>query len=296
MRTIGCDLGSNTLRIVGLDENKHIYKSFEKVIKTAKDLKINGYINENAKKRLFMAFKEACDEFDFKNNKSLCIATEALRVAPNGEDIVKEIEKKFNLKCEIATSFKEAYYSFKGVNFMLERLKIDMKDYILVDMGGASTEISCHKDGEFKTISLPFGVVLISQSCKNQKQIKEYIEPYLAKIDKFIKPFLNLPFVSIAGTPTTVSAYMKGLRYEEYDSKKVNGSYLHMKDFKNTQKALLKMSEKEKIFWVGKGRKDLMDAGITTLLLIMKRCEAKKSLVIDGGLAEGVALDLYGGG
>ena len=65
---IGCDLGSNTLRIVKIDcQSKARILAFERIVRTAKDLHITGRIGEQAKENIFNALHEASALFDFKN-------------------------------------------------------------------------------------------------------------------------------------------------------------------------------------------------------------------------------------
>lgn len=292
MRSIGCDLGSNTLRIVELDsEDKNYIKTYEEVVKTADGLKKSGVIADEAIRRVLGAFESAKSEFDFTKNTK-CVATEALRVAKNGDELMQKIRELMSIDAQIISSKQEAYFSSLGVEYELNRLKIGMDEYILVDFGGASTEVSCKKDGILNSTSYPFGVRILHDMCQNEREIKKYLLKFLHQISLQVEPFLHLPLILIAGTPTLVSAYKMGLNYQTYDSSKVSGSRLLLDDFAKALSEFKNMDEKKRAFFVGDGRKDVAVDGIVALMQIMSVCHKSEALVIDAGLAEGVALSL----
>ena len=67
-------------------------------------------ISDGAKKRIFEAIDEAKNIFDFRKGVK-AVTTEALRVAKNSDEFLKEIEEKFGIKFEIIDGKKEAYYT-----------------------------------------------------------------------------------------------------------------------------------------------------------------------------------------
>jgi exopolyphosphatase/pppGpp-phosphohydrolase len=81
-------------------------------------------------------------------------ATETIRQFENKEDLAEAIKQKYNVDFKILTSKEETEFSYK----VASRKFPDKKDIIVIDLGGASTEISMGLDGKFISgVSLPIG-------------------------------------------------------------------------------------------------------------------------------------------
>ncbi len=282
---IACDLGSNTIRFVEIDcKSKRRVKEFEKIVRTAEDIKKTGKISDDAKKRIFEALSEASEIFDFSKGVK-AVTTEALRVAKNAKEFLDEIKKKFGIEFEIIDGKKEAYYTNIAV-----REVVDTNSYILVDIGGGSTEVSFVDGDEIKSYSFDLGIVTIVEECgfKDLKKcIKNKISFIKKELNKIKKPKV---LVATAGTPTTISSYLQGMDYESYDYEKINGYILSLEKVQKVKKDLILMNENDRKKWVGVGREDLIVAGIEIFEELMKLFDFRESVVVDDSLREGVAI------
>ena len=282
---IACDLGSNTIRFVEIDcKSRKRVKEFEKIVRTADGIKSSGVISEGAKQRIFEAISEASSIFDFSKG-IVGVATEALRIAKNGNEFLKQIREKFGIDFEIIDGKREAFYTNIAV-----REIVDTKSYILVDIGGGSTEVSFVYDDKIISQSFDLGIVTIVQEygLKNlNKGIKEKISLIKKRFEKLKKTSL---LVATSGTPTTISSYILGMDYESYDYEKINGYLLSLKEVQKVKKDLIFMGESERKRWVGVGREDLIVAGIEIFEELMKAFDFWECVVVDNSLREGVAL------
>jgi len=292
---IGCDLGSNTLRIVQLDcqtkERIHVY---EKIVRTGKDLHVTGLICESSKQNILNALYEASHIFDFKNERCFCVTTEAMRIASNAGEFLKEIEATFGLTFQIITSEKEAYLTSLAVENALKREGFKHQTYALFDLGGGSTEFTFCKDGTKQSQSFPFGIINVAERYSLDRElhvtrIVNSIDDFMTQHDPISSNFLQL--VTTAGTPTTVAAFLKGLDYAHYDATIVNGTVLHVKDFEEAYERLFAMNEEDAERYTGTNRRDLIVVGILIVKAIMKKLGFESCIVIDDGLREGVALE-----
>ena len=144
---IACDLGSNTFRVVKLNcTTFERIKEYEKIVKTADNLYTTKIINQNALKRVIEAIKEAKKEFDFENDKVSAVATAALRMAENKEEIIKNIEKETGVLFKIIDGKEEARLTAVAVRERLKKLNMPYKHFINIDLGGGSTEIIINKN------------------------------------------------------------------------------------------------------------------------------------------------------
>ena len=159
------DIGSNAVRLLiksiipGDPSN-----SFTKVLmvrvplRLGQEVFVTGKISSDKEKqliRLMKAFKHLIKIYDITDYR-VC-ATAAMREAKNSNTLVKEIRKETDLKIEIINGQEEAsiiYESHFGDNLNKEQ------NYIFVDVGGGSTELSIVSNGELlKSKSYDIGTV-----------------------------------------------------------------------------------------------------------------------------------------
>jgi len=279
---IACDLGSNTFRVVDIDcQTKERLKEFERIVRTAENLAHTGKISDTAVKRVIKAIQEAKEIFDLSSAKA--VATAAMRKAKNSDEVLKKILKATGLNIEIIDGEKEAFYVKKAV----ESYVVD-DDYIIMDLGGGSTEFILADED----ISFDVGIVTMvdKYSLSGLKDgIKEEFKPISEFAKKIKKP---KTFIATSGTPTTIASFLKGMDYEHYDYKKINGTILTISDLDNSLQQLLAMSEAQRTRWVGVGRDDLIIAGVLMFKEIVDIFGFYEVVVIDDGLREGVALSM----
>jgi len=294
MQVIGIDLGSNTLRVLKYDcfLDKKIAE-YEKIVRTAQNITINGTIGEEAVEAIVKGLLEAKKVVNFSGCKIKAVTTEALRVAKNSQDILKTIELKTGIKFEIITPQEEALLTLNAVKKRLDILGIK-RDFVLIDIGGGSTEVTFSIDNKIYSKSFKLGIVTVANRAKDLDDIEKIISLDSKEIIKFTKKYIGsgLEFIATAGTPTTVAAMKLGLTYENYNPDLVNGTKIYYDELPIYLNRLLNMNKKDREIVVGVGRDDLILAGILIFKKIYEILDKDKSIVIDDGLREGVALTL----
>jgi len=168
------DIGSNAIRlliksIVPGDPSD----SFTKVLMVRVPLRLGqesfltGKINGEKEKqliRLMKAFKHLMKVYNITDYRAC--ATAAMREAKNSTALVREIRKETDIKVEVINGQEEAsiiYESHFGDNLNKDQ------NYIFVDVGGGSTEISLMVNGELsESKSYDIGTVrLLNDKVKN---------------------------------------------------------------------------------------------------------------------------------
>ena len=295
MTVIAIDLGSNTLRVVKYDcESRSIIDEYEKIVRTADSITKNGLIDKNAQERIISGLKEAKELIDFRNCKIKAVTTEAMRVAKNSLEVLKNIKDNTGIEFEVIDSTQEALYTLKAVQSRLNILKKDIKNFVLVDIGGGSTELIFYIDGEVHTKSFNLGIVTVTNMANSLEDIDKILDTKIVEIKDYVQKYLkyNLTFIATAGTPTTIASMKLGFTYKTYDAKKINGVELFVDELDIYLEKLLSMSKEDREKTVGVGREDLIVAGILIFKRIYLVLNMDKSIVIDDGLREGVALSL----
>ena len=295
MPVVAIDLGSNTLRVVKYDcESGSIIAEYEKIVRTADSITKNRLIDKSAQARIISALEEAKELISFRNCKIKAVTTEAMRVAKNSLEVLKKIKEDTGVEFEVISSQQEALYTLKAVKNRLDILKRDIKNFVLVDIGGASTELIFYIDNRVIIKSFALGIVTVANLANSLEDIDKILDIKMVDIKDYAQEYLkdDLTFISTAGTPTTIASMKLGFTYDTYDAKEINGLELSIEELDLYLEKLLSMSKEDREKTVGVGREDLIVAGILIFKRIYLILNMDKSIVIDDGLREGVALSL----
>ncbi|MEA3418003.1 MAG: phosphatase [Campylobacterota bacterium] len=297
---IAIDLGSNTLRVVQMDSGTgELLAEYDKIVKTADGLVQSGMINAAAIQRVIVAIREVQTKIDFSSDKLRAVTTEAVRRASNSDEVLSAILEETGIRFEIITGEEEARLTFLAVRNRLEILGLAREEsFLLVDIGGGSTELIFHYPHQTISKSFPIGIVTVAQSYHTLEEISEAVPRLMAEMQEFTDEIYAKEgrvdtFVATAGTPTTVAAMKLGQTYAAYDPQQINGMELTTEDLERELHRLLAMPFEERENVVGVGRSDLIAAGILIFRELYVIADIDRCVVIDDGLREGVALEAY---
>jgi len=294
---IAIDLGSNSFRCIGYDcETKRFGRSFERIVKTADKMHETGLISDGAVERVTTALKEADRALDFKENTVKAVTTQAMRMAGNSDDVIAKIKEQSGVEFQIIDADDEAYYTLIAVEDRLKALKIESTHFVLIDVGGGSTEIIFYNDDKMESQSFPIGIVTTAQICDEDRDIHAYLDEQFEDLVTYVTNYYETvgkpaSFVATAGTPTTMASYLLGMDYQNYDVDKVNGYRLSLEDTQKSLDDLIDMSEAKRAEIVGVGRESLIIAGIVIVQKLYDVLGFGEAIVIDDGVREGVAID-----
>lgn len=293
---IAIDLGSNTLRVIEYDcKSAKQIAVYEKVVKTADGLAKHGFVNNEAVKRVISAIKEAQEKMHFSSHVK-AVTTETIRRASNAGEVLAKIEKETGVSFEIISGDEEARLTLLAVQHRLFKLQYASDTFVLIDIGGGSTELIFHYGDETVSKSFPVGIVTIAQTYVTLENIEKALPKEMRDMQMFCAQMYGTKskvnaFVATAGTPTTVAAMKLGFNYETYDASKINGTSLMLDELDLYLNKLLAMPFEEREVAVGTGRSDLIAAGILIYKQLYKILEFDICVVVDDGLREGVALN-----
>ena len=286
------DLGSNSFRVLEYDCATHtILNQFETVVGTADGLTKTGKISNEALQRIINAITLAKEKFNFDPTQVQAVTTAAMRNATNSQEILNSIQSQTGVHFKIIQGDEEARLTLLAMQYALKREKIDSSRFILVDIGGGSTEIMISDQGTNTMKSFDLGIITLTQALNKEKAF----EIFSNDVQKYIQSLKIDPnefqLIATAGTPTTIAALKHGLNYSTYDSKIINGTQVNLEDLDFYKKLLLSLNQEEANALVGTGRHDYMEAGIDIFKKIYQILSKSHSIVFDDGLREGVAIN-----
>ena len=206
-------------------------------------------------------------------DRTLLVATSAVRDAENGEAFLGEIEWSYGFATQLLSGDEEAQLTQRGVG------ELDAAT-LLVDIGGGSTELVL--DG-FRT-SLPLGSVRFTE--RHGEGVEASVEAARALLPE-LEPESA---VGVAATITTLAALDLGL--DEYDRSRVDGHVL-TRDGARAQLerlAALPLEERRQVPALEPERAPVIVAGAAILVAILDAYRLESIRVSERDLLDGAAL------
>ena len=303
-RTVGIDLGSNTLRAVAYDCDTQRYDTpFGAIVRTADGLAQSGRISDAAQQRVIAALGQMRAVIDCDGATVRAVTTEAMRRAENAAEVREHIAAETGIAFAIIDGDEEARCTLHAVRHRLNMLEPTgaCDRMVLVDIGGGSTElIFAYEDGTMIARSFPLGIVTLTQSHRDLAAMREALPDAMRPIERFVAEIYfdgGRPdrFVATAGTPTSIAAVEMGMTYATYDPARINGARIDRHTPERVLDRLHAVPFAAREQMVGVGRADLVCAGIVIFERLYHILGMETCTVIDDGLREGVALSLCRG-
>ncbi|MCJ8325550.1 MAG: exopolyphosphatase [Campylobacterales bacterium] len=295
-KIVTMDLGSNSFRVLIYDTlNFKIISEFNEIVGMADGLEKTNKISIAAQNRVIKAINKCSQDMNFDSSKAICITTAAMRKADNSQEVLKNILDKTKANFRIIDGLEEARLTLLAVKYALKREKILSDNFILLDIGGGSTEIIINTKDEYISHSFDLGIVTLTQKYYSKKDLELFLEDKKIQINNFLLStnidIFSYTFVATAGTPTTIAAIKLGQDFFHYNKDEVNGTIVDLNDLNTCLEMFEKSTAGEITDLVGKGRVDFIEIGIHIYKAIFEVLEKKESLVLDDGLKEGIAIN-----
>ncbi len=294
MRVAVIDIGTYSVRItiaeVGKETFQILYEeghitALGRGVKETKTLQRDA-IEETLK--VLERYKKLCEEY--KVEKCLAVGTEALRIATNREEFLREVQK-LGIELRIIPPEEEGKYAYLGAYYAVK----PKGRVCVVDQGGGSTEYIFGKGLDIeRVISMPFGIVnLTERFIKHDPPTDEEINNLLGFLERELQKVVDKnidTLVGLGGTITTLVA----LEYNifPYDPKKVNGKVLTYDRVKYWFERLRKLpvEERKKIPQIEDRRAEAILSGIAIFMKTMELFGKEELVVSDWAVKHGAII------
>ena len=166
----GVDIGSNTARLlvarVTADGRLTSLEAHQLITRLGQGMYRSSMLLPAAIDRVSQAladFQRRCATF--RLDALSVVATSAVREARNREDFVRRVREETGFSVEVLSGEEETRRVCLGVvQGLRQRGGIVPEDYLLVDLGGGSTEFAwCHRGRVTASVSSPLGVVWLTE-------------------------------------------------------------------------------------------------------------------------------------
>ena len=292
-RTAIIDIGSNSARMVIFEKSSsyafHLVKEIKSRVRIAEGAYENGgALQEIPMQRVYDALEDFCRIIkSLKCRKTFCVATSAMRDAPNASLFTTKVKKELNLDIKIIDGKTEALY---GALASLNLLK-PIQDATTIDIGGGSTELACIEGGKIvDTISIDIGTVRLKElffdKSNRLNEAKEFIDK---KLENLPNHFKSKTIIGIGGTLRALSGII--MDKMDYPLKTVHGFEYNIEEWRYLIKQIAKSNVlKLKELGVKKDRYDTAREGCAIFDALVDLLNAKHMITNGTGVREGVYL------
>ncbi|MGD9969813.1 MAG: Ppx/GppA phosphatase family protein [Sulfuricurvum sp.] len=285
------DIGSNSMRMAVFQKTSRFAFHIIHEAKSSVRLGENAYSNGGRlQSEPINRTANALGEFlsiarSFGARKILCVATSALRDAPNASDFISRIRQEHHLAVKIIDGEKEAYLGGLACANLLPKI-----DAVTVDVGGGSTEFARLIDGRVSTlVSLNIGTVRIKELFLDRNDLSGAIR-YIDQALTQLPPMDVASLIGIGGTYRALTRAM--MKKEEYPLKKLHGYTTDIERFNSFCTQILDASVKKlKSLNIKPDRFDTIKPGTLILQRVVKYLKIRQLTCSGVGVREGVYLN-----
>jgi len=297
------DLGSNSVRtmIIKIFHNGSyvMVDQFRFMVRLSQGMGDDHILQLEPMKQTIKAirtFRWLLERFNVQKDDIHCVATAAVRRAKNQSYFLKLLKQQTGLDFDAITGMEEAYYTYLGVVNT-----IDIRDFIMIDIGGASTEIALVRDRKLKeTAGFDFGAVTLSEtflgtdhiSSKNIEKTRSMIINAFHQYP-WINEGQNMPLVGVGGSIRTIAKINKNL--VDFPFERMHNYRLNKEEINSIYQEILSvdLKKRKQINGIGKTRADIIAGGTFPVQCLLEYLQINQLIVSGNGLREGLFYYYY---
>ncbi|MEU8828593.1 Ppx/GppA phosphatase family protein [Streptomyces sp. NPDC048636] len=314
-RVAAVDCGTNSIRLLVADADPATGELTEldrrmTIVRLGQGVDRTGRLAPEALERTFAACREYAAVIRERGAERIrFVATSASRDAENRQEFVDGVRAILGVGPEVITGDQEAEFSFTGATKELSGHERLSGPYLVVDIGGGSTEFVSGDTAVRAARSVDIGCVrmterhLVSDGALTDPPTPEQTGAIRADIDRALDlagetvPLSGVcrpdegghTLVGLAGSVTTVAGI--ALELPEYDSAAIHHARIPLDRVREITTGLLASTHAERaaIPVMHPGRVDVIAAGALVLLSIMERTGAREVVVSEHDILDGIA-------
>ncbi|MEE2695729.1 MAG: Ppx/GppA phosphatase family protein [Cyanobacteriota bacterium] len=306
-RVAAIDLGTNSTHLLIASVDPQL-RTFQVLLAEKSTTRLGerdsdtGDLSAEAMERARLALRH-CRELASSHDveEIVCVATSAMREAPNGLAFLQEVERDFGLKTEVISGPEEARLIYLGV---LSGMDFAEHPHYILDIGGGSTELILADAGDARALtSSRVGAVRLQRDFirheplepKRVEFLRAFIqgclEPAVEKVRRRLEPDETPVLVATSGTAMAAAALLA------VDHPELKGR-LHGAEFSRdeldalVQRVLpLTPDERRALPGINARRAEIIVPGLLVLQQAMEMLGAKRFVISDRALREGLIID-----
>lgn len=301
-RVAAIDCGTNSVRLliadVEGDELRDVERLME-IVRLGQGVDRTGRLAPDALERTFTAMRGYAKLIAQHGATAVrVVATSATRDAENRHEFVDGVREIFGVEPEVVTGAEEASLSFTGATRGLERLALP-RPYLVVDIGGGSTEFVVGAERVESALSVDIGCVRLTErhfkdagdppSVAALEAVVADIERALDRVTDEVPVERAHTLVGLAGTVTTIAGI--ALDLPAYDPQRIHHAIVPAQQVHEVTRRLVSLThgERAEIPVMHPGRVDVIGAGGLILDRIVRRFAFPQVVVSEHDILDGIA-------
>jgi exopolyphosphatase/guanosine-5'-triphosphate,3'-diphosphate pyrophosphatase len=305
-RAAAIDCGTNSIRLLVADVDPATGRAVDVrrdmvIVRLGEGVDATGSFSPAALQRTFAACRRYAGALAEAGAPPLrFVATSASRDVSNRAEFVAGVRAILGVAPEVISGQEEGALSFAGA---VRGLPADAPGpYLVVDIGGGSTEFVMGGDGPTHRTSVDIGCVRMTErhlagdppTPDQVAAARSDIEAAIARAGATVPLGAAGTLVGLAGTVTTVAAMALGL--PRYDPGRIHHSRVAAADVHRISDELLAMTTAQRAALpvMVPGRQDVIAAGALVLSRIVAATAAAEVLVSEHDILDGVVWALAG--
>ena len=282
MRYAAIDIGSNAVRLLIADiiEN-NASVSFKKntLVRVPLRLGDDAFLDHRLSERkstdllkTMSAFRNLMDVY--KVTEYMALATSAMREAKNGEEVARQIKNNSNIDLEIISGQKEAQFIYSS---HAEQSIDKNKNYLYIDVGGGSTELSLFSGGELwasRSFNIGTNRMLDNQDAEETwDEMKEFLRDNT-------RPFKLISGIGTGGNINKLYRLADEKEGEPMSFAKLKSLYSYLTSFS--------LKDRINVLGLNQDRADVIIPACEIYTTVMKAANIKNIYVPTVGLVDGI--------
>jgi len=279
-RVAAVDCGTNSIRLLVADADPATGELTDldrrmTIVRLGQGVDRTGRLAPEALERTFAACREYAAVIEKHGAERIrFVATSASRDAENRDEFVAGVVDILGVEPEVITGDKEAEFSFTGATRELAGRQDLHTPYLVVDIGGGSTEFVVGDDRVRGALSVDIGCVRMTErhlvhdgeisdppAEDRIAAIRADVDAALDRVEESVPLREARTLVGLAGSVTSVSAIAQDL--PEYDSTAIHHSRVTLEQVRAITGRLLRSTHAERaaIPSLHPGRVDVIGSG-----------------------------------
>jgi exopolyphosphatase/guanosine-5'-triphosphate,3'-diphosphate pyrophosphatase len=300
MRVAAIDVGTNSTRLLVAEARQGGFRSIDRrmvITRLGEGVDRRRMLSPEPLARTLATIADyaaTCGELGVEQLR--VTGTSAVRDAHNRDEFFEGVRRLTGKEPEMLSGETEARATFLGAVSDLS----EPGTFLVIDIGGGSTELIVGDDQPKRVVSLDFGCVrMLEKHLHSDPPTSDELESMRAEVLDALeeaKPALEVPrrfrMVGVAGTITQLAILKAGVPV--YDPDVSHHSVLSHGDVRMLARRLgsLPYDARKRVKALEPGRVDVIVAGAEILLCAMEAFDAAEVLVSEKDILDGLVLEL----
>ena len=289
------DCGTNSTRLLVSDGGARPLQRLMTITRLGQNVDATRRLDPAAVERTVAVLRDYRGVLDRYGVQRLrMVATSAVRDAGNRDDFLDAAEAAVGVRPELLDGAEEGRLSFAGATAGLDAAG---GPFLVVDIGGGSTEFVVGTDGPAGVCSVDVGCVRMTEkylhsdppSALELSQAVSVMHAHLVDVVREVPAVKDaVRLVGLAGTVTTMAAVEIGLH--EYDPDRIHRFVLTRAAAEDVFRTLANESRADRVWNPGleEARADVIVGGAVILVTIMRHFDFDECLVSESDILDGL--------